>query len=169
MSGGQNHKGIERLNIFLGAGCKDAPGKGVQMGIFCPVAFLEILCPSSRLLHGGLLSCPPEHQTGVSGRHRGVMASIPARLGWLCGLGPCSIKRTGKKTTVNHQIGRSTPSVAKMGSGDQLGMLQPLWAVPSSIPCPVQPLQEPNQAGRAPTSRFTVPQFPSYVGCGDLG
>lgn len=65
MSGGQNHKGIERLNIFLGAGCKDAPGKGVQMGIFCPVAFLEILCPSSRLLHGGCFPALLSTRLGV--------------------------------------------------------------------------------------------------------
>lgn len=46
MSGGQNHKGIERLNIFLGAGCRDELGKGVRLGFFDPVAFLEILHPS---------------------------------------------------------------------------------------------------------------------------
>ena len=46
MSGGQNHKGIERLNIFLGAGCRDELGKGVRLGIIGPVTFLEILRPS---------------------------------------------------------------------------------------------------------------------------
>lgn len=46
MSGGQNHKGIEPLNIFLGANCRDELGKGVRVGVFEPTAFLDILRPS---------------------------------------------------------------------------------------------------------------------------
>lgn len=45
MSGGQNHKGIQRLNIFLGAGCRDELGKGVWLGIFGLIAFLEMVRP----------------------------------------------------------------------------------------------------------------------------
>lgn len=68
MSGGQNHKGIERLNIFLGAGCRDELGKGVQLGIFGPVPFPEILRPSWGNAFRGGLSCPREPQTGLSGK-----------------------------------------------------------------------------------------------------
>lgn len=34
MSGGQNHKGIKGLNIFLWAGCRDELSKGTRLGIF---------------------------------------------------------------------------------------------------------------------------------------
>lgn len=168
MSGGQNHKGIERVNIFLGAGCRDGQ-RGSGWGFLVPSPSRRSFVPAGGTLLRGDFPALVSTKLGVSGKYPRLTVVLPSQPGWGGFAGWSS-----KKKATKHPTSPLPPRVPGMGSEDRGGCCSPsgLCPAPSHArrgPCKARSGAQPGWTSTRQQVLW-VPVFPSRTrGPGNLG